>query len=83
MKPSGVTSEQFKVWRIGCGLSQAAAARYLGLSHSSIHTYESGKRAEGEVKIPLLVALGMSAISAGLTPYKGEKDNADSIQDSF
>lgn len=78
MKPSKVTAEQFREWRLLNGLSQAAAARRLGLSHSSIHVYESGKRKEGDVTVPLLVALGMSAISSGLTPYEGESD-ADNI----
>lgn len=73
MIPSSITREQFVAWRRGLGMSQAAAAKRLGVSASSIFYYESGTRKEGEVKIPLLVCLGMSAISAGLTPYGDEK----------
>lgn len=80
MKTSSLTSEQFIVWRKKLGLSQSAAARKLGLSASSVWSYESGKRKEGDVKIPMLVALGMSAISSGLTPYEGEKENVNRYQ---
>lgn len=74
MKPSNVTPEMFIEWRKKLGMSQSSAARRLGLSHSSIFSYESGKRKEGDVKIPILVCLGMSALSAGLSPY-GEKND--------
>lgn len=69
MMPSTITPEKFITWRRSLGMSQSAAAKILGISASSIFYYESGKRKEGEVKIPLLVCLGMSAISAGLKPY--------------
>lgn len=77
MKPSNLTPKQFLEWRRKLGLSQPSAAKKLGLSHSSISVYEKGKRKDSEVKIPFLVALGMSAILSGLTPYEGEK-NVDS-----
>ena len=82
MKASSLTSEQFIAWRKKHGLSQSAVAKKLGLSHSSIFSYEKGKRENSDVKIPLLVTLGMSAISSGLTPYEGEKPNVDSNQSS-
>lgn len=78
MTPSILTSEQFTVWRKSVGMSQAAAAKRLGVSLSSIYSYEKGQRLEGKVNIPLLVTLGMTAISNNLQPYNGEK-NADSV----
>ena len=81
MVPSTLTPKQFTEWRKNLGMSQQAASQALGISTSSVTMYEQGRRKEGEVKIPVLVALGMSAIKAGLTPYKGE-DNVNSIQDS-
>lgn len=73
MTPSTLTSEQFAQWRRGQGMSQEAAAKLLGLSHSAVCGYERGRRKEGKVEIPLLVALGMSAVSAGLKPYGEER----------
>lgn len=72
MKPSKITSENFIAWRRSLGLSQEMVARKLGLSLSSICSYERGIRLEGEVKIPILVALGMTALTAGLKPYGEE-----------
>lgn len=80
MTPGNITSEQFILWRKGLGMSQAFAAKRLGISMSSVYSYETGKRKEGEVKIPLLVCLGMSAICNNLQPYEGEKKDADSNQ---
>ena len=79
MTPSTLTPEQFIVWRKGLGMSQSAAAKRLGISLSSICSYELGVRKEGKVNIPLLVCLGMSAITNNLQPYNGEKNNADSV----
>lgn len=78
MTPSNLTPEVFTSWRKGLGMSQSAAAKRLGVSLSSIYSYELGQRKEGPVKIPLLVCLGMRAISNNLQPYNGE-NNADSI----
>lgn len=74
MIPSKLTSREFREWRVDLGMSQAAAAKRLGISLSSIYAYEFGKRAEGDVKIPALVCLGMSAILHNLQPYEGDKD---------
>lgn len=79
MTPSNLTPEQFSLWRRSTGMSHAAAAKQLGVSLSSIYSYELGVRKEGKVKIPQLVCLGMSAISNGLQPYNGEKTDVDSI----
>lgn len=77
MKPSSLTSEQFIAWRLGMKMSQKAAANRLGISMSSIFVYETGRRKEGIVYIPLTVALAMSAIKANLNPYQGEADDHD------
>lgn len=53
-------------------MSRAAAAKALGISSSSIYIYENGKRKEGDVKIPVVVSLAMTALSHKLKPY-GEK----------
>lgn len=74
MKSSLLLPEDFIRWRRRLGMSQDAVASRLGISTSSVSAYESGKRKEGEVKIPLLVALGMAAISSNITPYKGDKE---------
>lgn len=73
MKYSEVTPQQFSKWRRMLGMSQASVAKRLGISSSSVFSYEAGKRKEGPVKIPLLVALGMSAISNNLQPYSGDE----------
>ena len=55
-------------------MSQEAAAKRLGVSKSSVSAYELGTRKEGEVKSPLLVALGMAAILAHIEPYNPPKE---------
>lgn len=77
MKPSSVTAEEFIEWRKSLGMSQSAAANRLGISVSSIFNYELGHRDERKVYIPVLVALGMSAVKAGLQPYKKETNEGD------
>lgn len=78
MTPSSLTPQSFITWRKGLGMSEAAVAKRLGISLSSVYNYEKGQRLEGAVKIPLLVCLGMSAIKNNLQPYNGEEKNADS-----
>ena len=68
---SDITPLQFKNWRIKLGYSPNMCAKKLGLSVSTIFNYEKGVRLEGEVKIPLTVALAMSAVMNNLEPYKG------------
>ena len=65
-----MTSEQFKAWRKGMGLTQAGAADALGLSKESVFNYETGVRRDGgrAVVIPRTVALACAAVSAGLEP---------------
>lgn len=71
MTPSSLTPQAFIAWRKGLGMSQSAAAKRLGISLSSVYSYENGVRKEGQVKIPLLVCLGMAAVSNNLQPYDG------------
>lgn len=78
MITSSLTPDQFIAWRKSLGMSQAAAAKRLGVSLSSVCIYELGRRKEGEVKIPQLVALGMNAILNNLQPYEGENKDVDS-----
>lgn len=70
MTPSQLTPEQFIAWRKSIGMSHGAAAKRLGLSASAIYMYENGQRV-----IPHLVCLGMEAISKGLQPYGGVKND--------
>lgn len=60
-------------------MSQEAAAKRLGISKSSVSAYELGHRKEGKVEIPLLIALGMAAISAHIEPYNPPKEEANVI----
>lgn len=71
-----MTPSDFRAWRAALGLTQAQAAARLGLSVSTIKTYESGflRRRDAhtgelvEVEIPRTVALACAAIAAGLKP---------------
>lgn len=74
MIPSKLTAREFREWRVDLGMSQPAAAKRLGISLSSIYSYENGHRREGNVKIPLLVTLGMIAICNNLQPYEGDNN---------
>lgn len=73
MRVSNITPKQFKKWRMSRGMSLAACAAKLGISPSSVYNYEEGRRSEGDVKIPVLVAWAMTAIDNNLEPYEGEK----------
>lgn len=77
VKPSSVTPQQFSSWRRSHGMSISACAKRLGISPSSVVLYESGVRGGKAVAIPLLVCLGMSAISSNLEPYSGEKNDCN------
>lgn len=72
MIASELTPHGFKAWRLKMGLSHKMCAKRLGISVSSVFAYEAGTRKEGDVKIPILVCLGMSAVSAGLIAYGEE-----------
>lgn len=69
-----MTPEQFKAWRKDMSLTQAAAAKALGISKPSVELYELGHRRDDgrPVVIPLTVALACAAVRAGLAP-EGEE----------
>lgn len=75
MQPSSLTNEKFREWRLNRGFSHSICAKRLGISISSVFSYENGMRKEGLVKIPLVVALAMSAIMNNLKPYGDRDDN--------
>lgn len=56
-----MTAEQFKSWRLSLGLSQAAAARELGISTRMLQYYESGEK-----PTPRAIELACAAIAQGL-----------------
>lgn len=70
-----MTADQFRSWRKGLGLTQAAAAAALGVSKSSVELYEAGKRRDDGrlVEIPRHIALACAAITAGLPPWGDER----------
>lgn len=70
MKPSSLTPDQFQKWRLKQGMSIAACAKRLGISPGSVTLYEAGERNGRPVAVPVLVALGMSAINNNLKPYE-------------
>lgn len=51
--------------------SQEFAAQKLGISMSSVQSYERGRRADkvNPIPIPLTTALAMAAIMGGLGPW--------------
>lgn len=64
MMSSELKPEKFTQWRKILGMSHGATAKRLSLSASAIYMYENGQRI-----IPILVCLGMIAISNNLQPY--------------
>jgi transcriptional regulator with XRE-family HTH domain len=64
-----MTSEQFREWRQQLGLSQAAAARALGLGRSTIIDYERGKKrgTDRAAPVPRVVELACQALQAEAT----------------
>ena len=71
MTPSNLSADSFRKWRVAQGLNHKMCAKRLGISVSNVYVYEAGKRKEGEVKIPLVVALAMSAIANNIKPWEG------------
>jgi len=66
-----MTSEQFKYWRKKMGLTQAGAAKVLGLSKPTIENYDKGiRRGSGDVfQIPHVVALACAALWHRIKPW--------------
>jgi len=61
-----MTPAALKAWRKHLGLSQKAAGKAIGVSHSSVQKYESGAMA-----IPLTVELACAAVALGVRGYAG------------
>ena len=61
-----MTPASFKSWRKAARLSQAAAARAIGISPRNVFAYE-----HGEKPIPLIVRLACAAYALGLRDYDG------------
>jgi transcriptional regulator with XRE-family HTH domain len=66
-----MTSQAFRHWRRGLGLSQAEAAAALGLGRRMIQYYERGDRAERTVVVPRAVRLACWALTQGVVDYDG------------
>lgn len=75
MAPGGpnVTPEQFKTWRLNCGLSLRRAGTILSVSHVMVLAYE-----RGDAPVPEVQAWAMSAVLAGLQPI-GNRTRAEAI----
>ena len=61
-----MTPLKFRAWRKMEGLSQARAAKALGMSPRQIYSYD-----KGEAVVPLYVRLAMAAITMGFKDYDG------------
>jgi len=61
-----MNAKEFKTWRKALGLSQAKAAKKLGLKIRTVQYYEKGERKNKKVEIPRAVALACFAISCGV-----------------
>ena len=68
-----VTPEQFKTWRLNCGLSLRRAGTILSVSHVMVLAYE-----RGDAPVPEVQAWAMAAVFAGLQPM-GTRSRADAI----
>jgi len=76
MKP-----EDFKHWRKKMGLTQAQAAKVLGLSKPTIENYDKGVRSSGEAfQIPHVVALACAALWHKIEPWGSVQGNPDNSQ---
>ena len=59
-----ITADDFRDWRLALGLSQAGAARALGLSRSSVLDYERGfkRGTDRAAPVPRVVELACRAL---------------------
>jgi DNA-binding transcriptional regulator YiaG len=66
-----MTPEDFKLWRRRMELTQAEAARALGLGKSTVELYEAGQRRDtgARVEIPRAVALACAALFHRIGPW--------------
>ena len=76
MAPSNATISPFgpaevRAWRAGCGLTQTAAARALGITRVHFVFMEVGHRydtARTPVRVTMTMRLAMAAVAKGLPP---------------
>lgn len=61
-----MNAKEFKKWRKALGLSQAKAAKKLGLKIRTVQYYEKGERKNKKVAIPRTVELACFAIACGV-----------------
>lgn len=68
-----MTPEQIKAWREHLKMTQAEAAKALGISPGSLVNYERGTRLEDGrlVIIPKTVELACAAVALGIKSYSG------------
>ncbi|MEZ0214319.1 MAG: XRE family transcriptional regulator [Xanthobacteraceae bacterium] len=65
-----MTSEQFKTWRAGLGLTVAQAAAALAVPPGAIEEYERGADGDGKpVAIPKSVELACAALGVGMPAH--------------
>ena len=61
-----MTADDFRTWRMKMDLTAVDAAQVLGISRTTIRSYERGQA------IPLYVALACSALLYRLPPYSAK-----------
>ena len=68
-----MTPGDFKIWRKAIGLTQADAAKELGLSKPTIEMYEAGTPLDDECSaiIPKTVALACAALYYRVEQWSG------------
>jgi transcriptional regulator with XRE-family HTH domain len=73
LSESNLTSDDFRAWRKKLRWTRAFTAKKLGVGPTAVAHYETGYRSDidRDVKIPLLVALGMAALEQNLKPIGG------------
>lgn len=69
-----MTGPELRAWRACAGLTQAEAAKCLGLP---ARTYQRWERGETPIAHPYLVALAAAAIIEGIPPWQAPADMAD------
>lgn len=72
MTDSNLTADDFRNWRRRMKWTRDYAAQRLGLSYSTVHNYETGRRADrAKCGVPVVCALAMAAVESGIRPLGG------------
>ena len=66
-----MSAAAFRAWRKASGLTQAEAARALGLKRRMVQYYEQGARDGRPVAVPLSIRLACWALTQGVVDYDG------------